>query len=345
MKLCRFYSPDWLSSLLVEVLPDLAPNTIVDLGSGPGSLTAAVAARWPASRITTVDLDADVSAAQPEEELCRYHLRRNVLADGLARAIGVDAGTIDLVISNPPYTRVPRNRSVSRVLNRAGLGDAVAAWSSIPVDLAFLAQALLLTRPGGTVAFVVPDTFISSEVMKAARRLVLTQHHVETVIQLPRGTFGGTDAQAFIMVIQKGRPCGTINLRTVDNSGRPQFAVEIDATDGILRLDCRFHVTSVATSDRARLADLGVVVARGRSSSRDVAAAPDTIFHTSNFPKEAGESISLKTGGAQSVSLSGVIAEAGDILLARVDRRLESKVAIVRDGTAAISDCVLSTLR
>jgi type I restriction enzyme M protein len=340
-KLCRFYSPVWLGELLVQTLPGLRPVSIVDLGSGPGSLSDAVAVRWPAAQITTVDIDPVVARLGLSALGRRAHVIRNVLADGLARGIGVEPRSIDLVISNPPYTRAPRNRSIDRVMNRAGLRGTVSGWTMVPVDLAFLAQALLLVRPGGTIAFVVPDTLISSEAMEPARRLLIENHCVETVIQLPRRTFGRTDALAFVLVIREGGRSDTIQLIAVSDAENVETKVVIGPSDGAHRLDCLYHATSASGSARTSLADLGVAVTRGSSHSRQVASAKAKIFHTGDFPERPGDCISLGRTGDPAIASAGVIAEAGDILLARVDRRLERKVALVSEGAAEISDCVL----
>lgn len=340
-KLCRFYSPEWLSELLVDALSGLSPSTIVDLGSGPGSLSDVAAARWPAASVTTVDVDPAVARARRKTHPNHRHVRRNVLANGLARAVGVEPGTVDLVISNPPYTRALRSRSIDRVLAHASLHEPVAGWSMVPVDLVFLAQALLLARPGGVVAFVVPDTLISSEVLEAVRQIIVTQHHIEAVVQLPRRTFGKTDALAFILVIRKEGRGKTIKLSAVDDGGLVETELEVEAKEGIRRLDCLFHAASMPTANHKSLADLGVVVTRGRSNSRHAASANGTIFHTSDFPKQPGETVSLSGAPPRFELSDGIIAEPGDILLARVDRRLEQKVVLVGEGAAEISDCVI----
>lgn len=340
-KLCRFYSPNWLSELLVESVCDLVPASVIDLGCGPGSLSDAAASRWPAARITTVDVDPAIAALRLNASECCNHVVRNVLADGLPRAAGIEPGTLDLAISNPPYTRVRRNRSLNRIMDRAGLTDAEADWPMVSVDLAFLAQALILVRSGGTLAFIVPDTFVSGEAMEPIRRRLIENHCVRTVIQLPRRTFGRTDALAFIVVIEKDGQSGTIKLSAVDEAGNFETNIDILASYGALRLDCLYHAANAAAPGKTTLGDLGVVVTRGRPDSRQVASSGGNIFHTGNFPDRPGGSISLAPMERCATSGTGVIAEAGDILLARVDRRLECKVAMVGHGAAEISDCVL----
>lgn len=52
--------------LLARVAPDREPRTVVDLGCGPGTLTAGLAHRWPGATVTGVDSSPEMIArAQP----------------------------------------------------------------------------------------------------------------------------------------------------------------------------------------------------------------------------------------------------------------------------------------
>lgn len=339
--LCRFYSPEWLSTLLATALPECSPSTLVDLGCGPGALSSAVAARWPDALITTVDIDPSLIPPKAFLGDARSHKCVDVLAARVSDDPDIGPNQADLVISNPPYTRIAASNPVMSLLQHGGLDAAVKGWTMVPADLVFLAQAIDLAREGGVIAFIVPDTMISSDIMKEARRILLSNHTLERVIQLPRQTFLRTDAQAFVLVLRKGSVTQSVQLCAVNAIGEEQAAVEIEATMGVERLDCAFHLENGDTDDRPSLAELGVTVARGKSNSRQVASSTIPIFHTCDFPISPGTSISIGGSGGGDVQSDGVIAEKGDILLARVDRRLERKVALVGDGKGEISDCVL----
>lgn len=339
--LCRFYSPDWLSTLLANALPECSPSTLVDLGCGPGALSSAVAARWPTALITTVDIDPSLIPPGVFLGDARSHKCVDVLAARVSNDPDIGTNQADLVISNPPYTRIAASDPVMSLLQHGGLDAAVKGWTMVPADLVFLAQAIDLAREGGVIAFIVPDTMISSDIMKEARRILISNHTIEKVIQLPRQTFLRTDAQAFVLVLRKGSVTQSVQLCAVNAIGEEQAAVQIDGTMGVERLDCVFHLESGDTDDRPSLAELGVTVARGKSNSRQVASSTIPIFHTCDFPITPGTSISIGGSGGGYVQCDGVVAEKGDILLARVDRRLERKVALVGDGKGEISDCVL----
>jgi trans-aconitate 2-methyltransferase len=105
----------------VEV-PD--PQSVIDLGCGPGNSTAVLLARWPAARLTGLDADPDMlAAARRSDAGVRW-----VLADAAAWD---PAEGFDVVFSNALLQWVPDHAAVVPRLFRA-------------------------VNPGGALAFQVP---------------------------------------------------------------------------------------------------------------------------------------------------------------------------------------------
>src|SRR4051812_47011499 len=105
-----------------------APRTVVDLGCGPGQLTATLADRWPDASVLGVDSSQEMIDAARDHETERVQF---AVAD-----IGEwePAEPVDVVVSNAALQWVPRHREL---LPR--LVDALA--------------------PGGWLAFQVPGNF------------------------------------------------------------------------------------------------------------------------------------------------------------------------------------------
>jgi Trans-aconitate methyltransferase len=102
------------------------PRRVVDLGCGPGALTALLAQRWPDAQVEGVDSSAEmIDAATPAERLSFR------VQDVSSWTMPADA---DVVISNATLQWVPTHRAL------------LASW----------AAAL---PPGGWLAFQVPGNF------------------------------------------------------------------------------------------------------------------------------------------------------------------------------------------
>jgi trans-aconitate 2-methyltransferase len=105
-----------------------APATVVDLGCGPGQLTADLSRRWPDARIEGIDSSSDMIAAAEQHASQRVSFR---LAD-LTEWRPDDP--VDVIVSNATLQWVPRHRELL-----PGLVDRLAR--------------------GGWLAFQVPGNF------------------------------------------------------------------------------------------------------------------------------------------------------------------------------------------
>ena len=117
--------------LLARVAAD-APRTVVDLGCGPGNLTALLTARWPGARVAGVDSSvemierarADAGASGVDFEV--GHLRE--------WAAATEPGTVDVLVTN-----------------------ATLQW--LPDHLELLPDLVATVAPGGWFACQVPGNF------------------------------------------------------------------------------------------------------------------------------------------------------------------------------------------
>lgn len=180
-----FYTPGDLALAIVEKASGLLgrpARTVLDPACGDGAFLAAAAAlgacgaaeAGTAPALAGVDIDPEAVAAARK----RLPGAEIVLGDALDPAT-LGARSFDLVVGNPPFGL---RRDDARVwgldVNRT---DSYAA---------FLAMGLARLAPGGVLAFITADTWLSIRSHRALRELLLPYLH--EVEPLPGGAFDAT---------------------------------------------------------------------------------------------------------------------------------------------------------
>ena len=134
--------------------PPLGAPEVVDLGTGSGAIAASVAAECPTSRVHAVELSEFAHAwAARNVALPEVGGRVELALGDLRTAFPELDGTVDAVVSNPPYIpagMVPREPEAAEhdpELALYGGGD-----DGLEVPLAAIASAARLLRPGGFFA-------------------------------------------------------------------------------------------------------------------------------------------------------------------------------------------------
>jgi trans-aconitate 2-methyltransferase len=120
-----------------------APSTVVDLGCGPGNMTATLAERWPSARIIGLDSSTEmITAASARTIPGRLEFRVSSIEHWSSE--GRLSGPVDVIVANASLQWVPSHP------------DLLPAW----------AETL---GPGGTLAFQVPRTrsMPASDVIRA----------------------------------------------------------------------------------------------------------------------------------------------------------------------------------
>jgi release factor glutamine methyltransferase len=134
---------------------DVTDPIIVDLGTGSGAIALSIAQEAPRARVHAVERDpkAYVHATRNIEELDERGRVRLHLAD-FATALSDLDGTVDLVVSNPPYIPMSEWEHVPRDVRDHDPPDALWGGGDDGLDAVRVVErtARRLLRPGGYVA-------------------------------------------------------------------------------------------------------------------------------------------------------------------------------------------------
>jgi type I restriction enzyme M protein len=285
------------------------------------------------------------------------HFVQDALDEDLSSKIGLRLGTVDVAVCNPPYIRPRWRADFGKILEDAGLSGALASLHDAGADLLFVAQNLRLLRRNGKLGVILPDGLVTAERFSGVRRALLRQHMIEQVVQLPRGVFKGTEAQTYLAVLSKmAGETHQLTLRQMGPDGQLSAVVDVPQDLAAKRMDYIFHAQSClapAVQDSGRLMDVRLAltdVIRGSICSSGIKAFPTEVFHLGDFAERAGDHavrivpkrFALSERVARIISHTAHLAWPGDILLARVGRNLENRLALVLHGPVVISDCIFA---
>lgn len=343
----RFYTRDVIGNIMIDELGDLDNKIFLDLGVGDGSLTRSVFKRWNNATGVTVDLDQECNPNLKlnnsiSQTYKHFHYVDDVLQSNLKK-ISERYEAFDLAVCNPPFFKPKWKKEHCDFLDEVNLLGALPRNADINAELIFLAQNLRLLGDGGMLAIILPDNIITGHRFSRFRTALTRKHCIEKVIQLPSRSCHWTEARCFILFVSKNlTQKQNIKLSRLDSEQNISPAISIPFELAHERLDYDYHVTRLKMGDNgSNLKILGAEVRRGSLSSVQARNASFSTFHTSDYNKiDQDGTITFSERGPGLSSNKQIICLPGDILMARVDRNLHKKVAMVKSGSAAITDCV-----
>lgn len=156
-----------LDAVLLAGLTRVKPgDRVADLGTGCGVVLLLMAYRGQGSRLTGIELQTGlVSLARQNVEINGFEERIHILeADYRSLSKHLPAGSMDLVVTNPPYRRIRSGRinpedekAIARHELEGSVGEAIAA-----------ASYLLSER--GRLAIVYPASRLDHLIVEARNR-------------------------------------------------------------------------------------------------------------------------------------------------------------------------------
>ncbi len=341
----KFYTKEYISDILVGLFKGKSYKNIVDLGCGDGSLSISASYLWPEAKFFTVDIDRNCmpqlyKIITPSHKINHIHVVHDVFDFELPNKIGKN-NYFDLAICNPPFSRLVWNDNFSKILQKSGFSEAICENVNISSDTIFLAQNLILVKDGGAIAIIVPDGFVTGQNFKSIRREIMKKNSIDNVIQLPEKSFHHTDARCFIIKITKSKKqLSKIKLSKYDFGDELLKELFINFNDAEDRMDYDYYVNYKKKPNSITIENLGADIRRGSIGKIQTLDKKFPTFHTTNFSQSIDGKLSFTEEIVNDFPEKCLIAEPGDILIARVDRKLYEKVCIIEKGCAAITDCV-----
>jgi tRNA1(Val) A37 N6-methylase TrmN6 len=335
----RYYTNETVSALLVANLKKNSPDNVLELGVGTGSLIKAAYNRWQDANYFATDIDT-ASILEISNSLSFVKLfKLDGLLIRLPEEMCIRAGTIDVAVCNPPYYNIKKNHSYEKILEESNLIRS-KTLSRLTSDIIFLAQNLIMLKDGGELGIILPDNLLTGHEYIEFRFDLINQHNVLGVIQLPDKIFKRTEARTHILLLEKGNKTKPmIPLHLSDLSGEIKETIMVSKDELINRMDYLYYLWKKDTGTiepSLTLREMNVDIKRGRRSKHFLRKLGVGFFHTSSFPKELSDGIDLISSELR----DDIVAESGDILIARVGKRCIGRVTIVKSGKQIISDCV-----
>lgn len=188
------YTPAALADFLAErALAAFSgtPSTVMDPAVGDGALLAAVAERIEGRPVRLVGLDVDPDAVQTAKSRLAAggipaEIRQGDFIESLVRQpeLGqtLDATPIqaDVVIANPPYVRTQTLGSAAA----KSLGERFGLSGRVDLYVAFAAGMVESLAPGGVMALLCSNKFLTNTAGQSLRRILLEKTEVVEVWDL-----------------------------------------------------------------------------------------------------------------------------------------------------------------
>jgi SAM-dependent methyltransferase len=226
------YTPPALVALLVQNALGRDPKPglwVLDPACGQGALLSGVDTADGGHQLCGVDLDSQALAAARRCLGPGALLKRSdALSLDWAKAFpGAERqGGFDVVIGNPPYVRQEFLGEQKRYLAEAFTSFHGAA----DLYVYFLELGLRCLRPGGRLAFLVPNKWLSVGYAAGIRRLLAREACLERVVDFGHAPlFRGTDAFPCVVVLRRMKPVLTtmVAVSRVPRTARGTLARQV----------------------------------------------------------------------------------------------------------------------
>ena len=164
--------------------------TILDPGAGTGILSAALIERLQSLNLNSIHLvmyENDENILPTLESNCRYLIksskipltidlvRKNFILENEFENSLLNANTkFDLIISNPPYKKIPKKALESQKMSNV-------VYGAPNLYFLFMAMSLNLLKENGEMVFIIPRSWTSGNYFKTFRKYLLNNGEINNI--------------------------------------------------------------------------------------------------------------------------------------------------------------------
>lgn len=235
----RYFTPPEVIRFIVQVIDPKPNERILDFACGSGGFLLEAARHLSEEhKASASDVAANLFGWDWDGgciEIARIVLRLilpgqklNIFqGDGLKLSQEL-AESFDIVLSNPPAGALPKDFS------KWERGEDLPENLPNLYEVAFLVQAVRVTKVGGRIGILLPDGILTNAQLKPLRNWLLEQVQLKAVIGLPRGLFPFTPSKMAAVIMRKVKPTSSHESALVEVS-RQNFFGQLERVRKVMR--------------------------------------------------------------------------------------------------------------
>lgn len=197
-----YYTPLELAKCLLDILPAIEINSIIDICCGSWNLLNAAKEKYPNTLVIGVDIDGDSQSHKLDD--AQFYIE-----DGrdFAFTQNIRGQTYDLILSNPPfgYLHTEERKFHGKDANTNGYYTGL---QKNRYECEMMQANLFLAHNGSILLFILPNTFVEGDSLQSARCQIARDYHICDIVKLPSNTFTKGRINTFAIIMKKGATPG-----------------------------------------------------------------------------------------------------------------------------------------
>lgn len=198
-----YYTPIDLAKCILDILPNIEVNSIIDICCGSWNLLNAAKEKYPNTLVIGVDIDGNSQYHQIKDT--KFYIEDGRDFAFTQKKLGQ---TYDLILSNPPFGYL---QAGARKLNDKDttIDTIYSGLQKKRYECEMLQANLFLAHQGSILLFILPNTFVEGDSLQKARCQIAHDYQICDIIKLPVNTFAKGKINTFAIIMKKGSTPGS----------------------------------------------------------------------------------------------------------------------------------------